>query len=96
MAARCSFCGSTTGPFSRVEGVFTVLMCVDCLAARGHGAGPYPAMTLAEMRAGLGGLLAVLLIVVVIGVLLLTWIVIGMAIEGGSFHCSLVTVSENC
>jgi hypothetical protein len=53
MAARCSFCGSTTGPFSRVEGVFAVLMCVDCLAARRHGAGPYPAMTRAEMRAGL-------------------------------------------
>jgi hypothetical protein len=53
MAARCSFCGSTTGPFSRVEGVFAVLMCVDCLATRGHGTGPYPAMTRAEMRASL-------------------------------------------
>jgi hypothetical protein len=53
MAVRCSFCGSTTGPFSRVEGVFAVLMCVDCLATRGHGTGPYPAMTRAEMRAGL-------------------------------------------
>jgi hypothetical protein len=53
MAARCSFCGSTTGPFSRVEGVFAMLICVDCLAARGHGAGPYPAMTRAEIRAGL-------------------------------------------
>jgi len=52
-AARCSFCSSTTGPFSRVEGVFAVLMCVDCLATRGHGTGPYPAMTRAEMRSGL-------------------------------------------
>jgi hypothetical protein len=53
MAARCSFCGSTTGPFSSVEGVFAVLMCLDCLATRGHGTGPYPTMTRAEMRAGL-------------------------------------------
>jgi hypothetical protein len=53
MPARCSFCGSTTGPFSRVEGVFAVLMCVDCLATRGHGTGPYPAMTRAEIRASL-------------------------------------------
>jgi hypothetical protein len=53
MAASCSFCGSTTGPLSRVEGVFAVQICVDCLATRGHGTGPYPAMTRAEMRAGL-------------------------------------------
>ena len=25
MAERCSFCGSTAGPFSKVEGLFTVL-----------------------------------------------------------------------
>jgi hypothetical protein len=37
MADRCSFCGSTGGPFFRVEGLFTVLMCADCQAARGHG-----------------------------------------------------------
>jgi hypothetical protein len=49
----CSFCSSTAGPFSRVEGLFTVLMCADCQAARGHGSGPYPVMTRAEMRAGL-------------------------------------------
>jgi hypothetical protein len=36
-----------------VEGLFTVLMCADCQAARGHGSGPYPVMTRAEMRAGL-------------------------------------------
>ena len=53
MATRCSFCGSTSGPFSKVEGLFTVLMCADCQAARGHGSGPYPVMTRAEMGAGL-------------------------------------------
>jgi hypothetical protein len=41
------------GPFSSVEGLFTVLMCADCQAARGHGAGPYPVMTRAQMRASL-------------------------------------------
>jgi hypothetical protein len=35
------------------RGLFTVLMCADCQAARGHGAGPYPVMTRAQMRAGL-------------------------------------------
>jgi hypothetical protein len=35
---------------AKVEGLFTVLMCVDCQAARGYGPGPYPAMTRAEMR----------------------------------------------
>jgi hypothetical protein len=53
MADRCSFCGSTAGPFNKVGGLFTVLMCADCQAARGHGSGPYPVMTRAEMRAGL-------------------------------------------
>jgi hypothetical protein len=53
MADHCSFCGSTAGPFSKVEGLFTVLMCADCQAARGHGSGPYSVMTRAEMRAGL-------------------------------------------
>ena len=53
MADRCSFCGSTAGPFSKVEGLFTVLMCADCQAVRGRGSGPYPVMTRAEMRAGL-------------------------------------------
>jgi hypothetical protein len=53
MADRCSFCGSAAGPFSRVEGLFTVLMCADCQAARGHGSGSYPVMTRAELRAGL-------------------------------------------
>jgi hypothetical protein len=53
MADGCSFCGSTAGPFSKVEGLFTVLMCTDCQATRGRGSGPYPVMTRAEMRAGL-------------------------------------------
>ena len=53
MADRCSFCGSTAGPFHEVGGLFTVLMCADCQAARGHGSGPYPVMTRAEMRSGL-------------------------------------------
>jgi hypothetical protein len=52
-AAHCSFCGATSGPFSKVEGLFTVLMCADCQAARGHGSGPYPVMTRAQMQAGL-------------------------------------------
>jgi hypothetical protein len=41
MANRCSFCGSTAGPFHKVGGLFTVLMGADCQAARGHGSGPY-------------------------------------------------------
>jgi hypothetical protein len=53
MAARCSFCGATSGPFTKAQGLFTVLMGADCQAARGHGSGPYPVMTRAEMRAGL-------------------------------------------
>jgi hypothetical protein len=53
MADRCSFCGSTAGPFSKVEGLFTVLMCADCQAARGRGSGPSPVTTQAELRAGL-------------------------------------------
>ena len=40
-------------PFNEVGGLFTVLMCADCQAARGHGSGLYPVMTRAEMRAGL-------------------------------------------
>jgi hypothetical protein len=53
LAAQCSFCGSTSGPFAKVTGLFTVLMCADCQAVRGYGTGPYPVMTRAEMRAGL-------------------------------------------
>jgi hypothetical protein len=39
MADRCSFCGSTAGPFHKVGGLFTVLMCADCQAARVPTAG---------------------------------------------------------
>jgi hypothetical protein len=31
---RCSFCGTFTGPFSEVEGLFTVLICIPCLEVR--------------------------------------------------------------
>jgi len=44
-------CGA--GPFTRVEGAFTVLMCPTCLAQRSRGRGPYPDLTDAELRAGL-------------------------------------------
>jgi hypothetical protein len=53
MPDRCGFCGSLDGPFTPVEGLFTVLMCPACLAARSRRRGPYPNVTDAEMRAGL-------------------------------------------
>jgi hypothetical protein len=28
MGPHCSFCGTFTGPFSEVEGLFTVLICI--------------------------------------------------------------------
>jgi len=31
---RCSFCGTFTGPFSEIEGLFTVLICIPCLEVR--------------------------------------------------------------
>jgi hypothetical protein len=34
MGPHCSFCGISTGPFSEVEGLFTVLMCSRCRAIR--------------------------------------------------------------
>jgi hypothetical protein len=58
----CSFCGATSGPFSKVEGLFTVLICIPCLEVRQaqpatclslHDPGPYPAMNGAEMRESL-------------------------------------------
>jgi hypothetical protein len=49
----CGFCGSVDGPFTPVEGLFTVQMCPACLSARARGRGPYPDLTDAEMRAGL-------------------------------------------
>jgi hypothetical protein len=53
MSEACGFCGDTTGPFTRIEGLFEVLMCSRCQRDRGHSPGPYPAMTLAQLRAGL-------------------------------------------
>jgi hypothetical protein len=53
MTARCSFCGSNAGPFREIDGLFTVLMCADCQAARGHRTGPLPSHDRAQMRAGL-------------------------------------------
>jgi hypothetical protein len=52
-ADRCGFCGSLDGPFTPVEGLFTVPMCPACLAARARGRGPYPDLTDAELRAQL-------------------------------------------
>ena len=53
MLDRCGFCGSTDGPYTRVQGTFTLLMCPTCLAHRARGRGPYPDLTDAELRAGL-------------------------------------------
>jgi hypothetical protein len=33
-AGHCSFCGATRGPFAKVEGLFTVLICIPCLEIR--------------------------------------------------------------
>jgi hypothetical protein len=58
----CSFCGATSGPFAKVEGLFTVLICIPCLEVRQtqpdthlglHDPSPYPAMTRAQMRESL-------------------------------------------
>ena len=34
MGPHCSFCGTFTGPFSQVEGLFTVHICIPCLEVR--------------------------------------------------------------
>ncbi len=56
------FCGTSRGPFATVEGLFTVLICISCLEVRQaqpdtrlglHDSGPYPLMTLAELRESL-------------------------------------------
>jgi hypothetical protein len=61
-AGHCSFCGSATGPFAKVEGLFTVRICIPCLEVRHaqpntrlglHDPGPYPPMTRSEMRESL-------------------------------------------
>jgi hypothetical protein len=53
MGNGCGFCGSATGPFTRIEGLFDVLMCPRCQHDRGHSPGPYPAMTTDQHRASL-------------------------------------------
>jgi hypothetical protein len=35
VGSRCSFCGTTSGPFLEIEGALRLLMCGDCQAARG-------------------------------------------------------------
>jgi hypothetical protein len=59
---RCSSCGATSGPFGKVEGLFTVLICIPCLEVRQaqpdtrlglHDPGPYLPMTRSEMRESL-------------------------------------------
>jgi hypothetical protein len=61
-AGHCSFCGDTRGPFAKVEGLFTVLICIPCLEVRQaqpdarldrHDPSPYPPMTRDQMRASL-------------------------------------------
>jgi hypothetical protein len=61
-AGHCSFCGATRGPFAKVAGLFTVLICIPCLEVRQaqpdtrlglHDPGPYPLMTQAQMRESL-------------------------------------------
>jgi hypothetical protein len=58
----CSFCGATRGPFAKLEGLFTVLICIPCLEVRQaqpatrlglHDPGPYPPMTRDQMRESL-------------------------------------------
>jgi hypothetical protein len=61
-AGHCSFCCATSGPFTKVEGLFTVLICIPCLEVRQaqpdtrlglHDPGPYPPMTRDQMRTSL-------------------------------------------
>ncbi len=61
-AGPCSFCGATIGPFARVEGLFTVWICIPCLEVRLaqpatrlglHDPGSYPPMTRDQLRASL-------------------------------------------
>jgi hypothetical protein len=61
-AGHCSFCGATGGPFAKVEGLFTVWICIPCLEVRQaqpatrlslHDPGPYRVMIRAQLRASL-------------------------------------------
>jgi hypothetical protein len=53
VADRCGFCDSASGPLTRIEGLFPVLICPVCLARRARGRGPDPELTDGELRAGL-------------------------------------------
>jgi hypothetical protein len=48
---RCSFCSTSAGPFLEVEGLFTVLMCPSCQAARGSSLDRSVPTSRAEMPA---------------------------------------------
>jgi hypothetical protein len=37
---RCSFCGTFTGPFSEIEGLFTVLICIRAWRSASPGRTP--------------------------------------------------------
>jgi hypothetical protein len=61
-AGHCSFCGAAHEPFTKVEGLFTVLICIPCLEVRQaqpdtrlglHDPGPYRVMTRTQMRESL-------------------------------------------
>ena len=52
MAERCSFCGATSGPFSRVEDSLRC-RCVPTVRPPVAMVGPVPVMTRAEMRESL-------------------------------------------
>jgi hypothetical protein len=61
-AGQSSFCGATSGPFAKVERLFTVLICIPCLEVRQaqpdtrlglHDPGPYPPMTRDQLRESL-------------------------------------------
>lgn len=54
IAARCSFAARPLARSGGWKASSRWLICVDCLATRGHGTGPYPAMTRAEMRVKAG------------------------------------------
>ncbi len=49
MGPQCSFCGTTDGPFLQVEGLFSLLMCPACQAARSNSKRGRPT-TPAELR----------------------------------------------
>ena len=53
MRETCGFCGTASGPFTTIEGLFEVLMCPACQHDRGHSPGPFPAMTPEQHRVSL-------------------------------------------